>query len=173
LVELAIVLPIFVALIFGVIEFGLTYNNAIALRQGTREGARQGAVGNFGPASTTGSPCYLTGASSASTDVKSLMCLTKYQVGMDATKLRVKVLSGSSDFSSAGAFSKGDSLIVCTQYPVDPTAKIVSPFLGGSVLKSKTSMRIETSYSVTETGGEETPPSGSDWSWCTVGGSAP
>jgi hypothetical protein len=34
-------------------------------------------------------------------------------------------------------------------------------------------MRIETSYSVPETGGEETPPSGGNWSWCTVGGSAP
>ena len=54
MVELAIVLPLFVLLIFGVIEFGMVYNNDISLRQGAREAARQGAVGTFGPASTTG-----------------------------------------------------------------------------------------------------------------------
>ena len=89
MVELAIVLPLFVLLIFGVIEFGMVYNNDISLRQGAREAARQGAVGTFGPASTTGSPCYLTGTTGASTDMKNLMCLAKNQIGLDGTKLRV------------------------------------------------------------------------------------
>jgi Flp pilus assembly protein TadG len=172
-VELALVLPVFLLLVFGVIEFGLTYNNDITLRQGAREAARQGAVGNFGVTFTTGSPCYLTGVSGASTDVENLMCLVKSQVGLNASKVRVKVLSGNSDFTAAGTFAKGDSLIVCAQYPLDPTTKIVSPVLGTTILRTKTSMRIETTYSNTETGGEETPPSGGDWSWCTVSGSAP
>jgi TadE-like protein len=170
LVELAIILPIFVVLVFGLLEFGITYNSFIALRQGTREAARQGAVGNFG--STTS--CSLTGLTGGpSTDVQKLMCLAKSQAGLSFTNTRVKVLSGNSDFSSPGTFTKGDSLIVCTEYPVDGAAKIASPVLGGAILKTKTSMRIETNYSNTETGGQETALAGGDWSWCTVSSTSP
>jgi Flp pilus assembly protein TadG len=168
MVELAIILPIFMLLVFGVIEFGITYNNMITLRQGTREAARQGAVGNFG--STTS--CSLNGAT-GSTDIQKLMCLAKQQVGLNFANTRVKVLSGSADFTSSGTFQKGEAIIVCVQYPVDAMAKFVTPVLGSAVLKTKTSMRIETSYSTTETGGEETALSGSNWNWCTVSGAAP
>jgi hypothetical protein len=170
MVELAIILPLFLVLAFGVIQFGLTYNNLITLRQGTREAARQGAVGNFG--STTS--CSLTGLSgSPSSDVQKLMCLAKNQVGLKYVNTRVKILSGSADFSTSGTFQKGESLIVCVEYPVDTMAKFVSPVLGGAILKTKTAMRIETSYSSSETGGQETAVPGGDWSWCTVSGAAP
>jgi hypothetical protein len=170
MVELAIILPLFLAIVFGVIEFGITYNNLITIRQGTREAARQGAVGNFG--STTS--CSLTGVSgSPSTDIQKLMCLAKQQIGLSYANTRVKILSGSADFSSSGSFQKGEAIIVCVEYPVDTMAKFVTPVLGSAVLKSKTSMRIETSYSSTETGGQETALSSGDWSWCTVSGAAP
>ena len=170
MVELAIILPLFMVLVFGVIQFGITYNNLITIRQGTREAARQGAVGNFGSLSS----CSLTGVSGTpSTDIQKLMCLTKQQIGLSYANTRVKILSGSADFSSSGSFQKGEALIVCTEYPVDTMAKFVSPVLGTAVLKSKTAMRIETSYSSTETGGQETALSGGDWSWCTVSGAAP
>jgi hypothetical protein len=170
MVELAIILPLFVVLVFGVIEFGLTYNNYITVRQGTREAARQGAVGNFGSTTT----CSLTGVSgSPSTDVQKLMCLAKNQIGLSYANTRVKIMSGSADFTAPGTFQKGEALIVCTEYPVDSMAKFVSPVLGGAVLKTKTAMRIETSYTANETSGQETALSGGNWSWCTVGGAAP
>ena len=170
MVELAIILPIFLLLVFGVIQFGITYNNLITLRQGTREAARQGAVGNFG--STTS--CSLTGLTgSPSTDIQKLMCLTKQQIGLSFANTRVKVISGSADFTSSGTFQKGEAIIVCVEYPVDAMAKFVTPVLGTAVLKTKTSMRIETSYTSTETGGQETALSGGNWGWCTVSGAAP
>jgi Flp pilus assembly protein TadG len=170
MVELAIILPIFMLLVFGVIEFGITYNNMITLRQGTREAARQGAVGNFG--STTS--CSLNGLTgSPSSDIQKLMCLAKQQVGLSFANTRVKILSGSADFTSSGTFQKGEAIIVCVEYPVDAMAKFVTPVLGSALLKTKTSMRIETSYTSSETGGQETALSGSDWNWCTVSGAAP
>jgi len=156
-------------LVFGVIEFGLAYSNKIAVRQGVREAARQGAVGNFGPAVTAA--CHLTGAT-GSTQIKNLMCLTKSEIGIDNTKTRVKVLSGSSDFAAPGTFAHTDSIVVCAQTPLDSVSGMFAPFLGGKVLQSKTSIRIEVSDLV-ETGGEETPPVGGDWSWCTVSSSSP
>jgi Flp pilus assembly protein TadG len=169
MVELALILPIFLVLVFGVIEFGITYNNMITIRQGTREAARQGAVGNFG--STTS--CSLTSGVSGSDDIKKLMCTAKQQIGLSYANTRVKVISGSADFTSTGTFQKGEAIIVCVEYPVDKMAKFVTPVLGSAVLKSKTSMRIEASYTNSETAGQETALSSGDWSWCTVSGAAP
>jgi hypothetical protein len=172
LVEFTIVLPILILLVFGVIEFGLAYSNKIALRQGVREAARQGAVGNFGPAFSTGEPCHLTGVTTASTHIKNLMCQAKNDIGLDRENVRVKVLSGASDFAAAGTFSKTDSIIVCAQSRLESVSGLFAPFLGGSILQSKTAIRIEVSDLV-ETGGEETPLEGGDWVWCTVSSSSP
>jgi len=43
-VEFAIILPILVMLIFGIVQFGIAYNNYIALTHAAREGARLAAV---------------------------------------------------------------------------------------------------------------------------------
>ena len=42
--ELALVLPILALLLFGVIQFGITFNNYITLTDAVRAGARKGAV---------------------------------------------------------------------------------------------------------------------------------
>jgi Flp pilus assembly protein TadG len=168
LVELALILPLFVILVFGVIEFGLTYNNYITVRQGVREAARQAAVGNFGSitsCSTHGTP--------GNTQTQELVCLAKQQIGLSYDNTRVKIISGAADFESTGTFSPGDSIIVCAMYPVDGTAAFVTPVLGNSILKSKTTMRIETSYTTKPVTFEETPLSGEGWSWCNVSGAAP
>ncbi|MSO79703.1 MAG: pilus assembly protein [Acidimicrobiia bacterium] len=172
LVELAVVLPILLMLVFGMVEFGIAFNDNIALRQGVREAARQGAVGNMGPTFTTGAPCHLTGASTASANVKSLMCLAKSRIGLDGNDVRVKVLSVKADFTSIGTFAKADSIIVCAQYPLESITSMFSVFFGGAQLRSKTTMRIELSDLVA-TGGEETAPTGGDWSWCTVSSESP
>jgi hypothetical protein len=44
-VEFAIILPILIMLIMGIIQFGVAYNNYIALTHAAREGARLAAVG--------------------------------------------------------------------------------------------------------------------------------
>ena len=172
MVELALVLPLLMLVLFGIVEFGITYNNYIAIRDGTREAAREGAVGNFGTSSSTGSPCYLTGASGASDDVKKLMCLAKTQIGLGGQNVRVKVLSGASDFTSNGTFAKADSIIVCAQLQVNPITGLFTSILGHPFLRTKAAFRIEKTDLV-ETAGEETPLSGGDWSWCTVSSSGP
>ena len=42
--EFALVLPILALLLFGVIQFGITFNNYLTLTDAVRAGARQGAV---------------------------------------------------------------------------------------------------------------------------------
>jgi hypothetical protein len=45
LTEFALVLPLLVVLLFGIIQFGITFNNYISLTDAVRAGARKGAVG--------------------------------------------------------------------------------------------------------------------------------
>lgn len=46
-VEFAIILPILVMLVFGIIQFGLVFNKYIAITHAAREGARLAAVGVY------------------------------------------------------------------------------------------------------------------------------
>jgi Flp pilus assembly protein TadG len=45
--EFALVLPILAVLLFGVIQFGIVFNNYVTLTDSVRAGARKGAVGRF------------------------------------------------------------------------------------------------------------------------------
>ncbi len=47
--EFALVLPILVFLLFGVIQFGIVFNNYITVTDAVRAGARKGAVGRHLP----------------------------------------------------------------------------------------------------------------------------
>jgi Flp pilus assembly protein TadG len=51
-VELAIVLPILLLLVFGIVDFGRAYNAKISLTQAAREGARARALGADATATT-------------------------------------------------------------------------------------------------------------------------
>jgi Flp pilus assembly protein TadG len=52
-VEFAIVLPLLVLLVFGVVEFGRAYNARIELTSAVREGARAAALGSSHPEDAT------------------------------------------------------------------------------------------------------------------------
>jgi Flp pilus assembly protein TadG len=45
LVEFAMVLPLFLIIVFGIVDFGRAYSAYVQLNNGAREGARYGAVG--------------------------------------------------------------------------------------------------------------------------------
>jgi hypothetical protein len=45
-VETAIILPVFVVLLVGILEFGLIFHNYLVLQSASREGARYGAIGH-------------------------------------------------------------------------------------------------------------------------------
>jgi hypothetical protein len=46
-VEFAIILPVLIMLVFGIIQFGVAYNKYISLTHAAREGARLAAVGDY------------------------------------------------------------------------------------------------------------------------------
>ena len=46
-VEFALVVPILIVLLLGIVDYGLYFTNALAVRAGVSEAARQFSVGNF------------------------------------------------------------------------------------------------------------------------------
>jgi TadE-like protein len=55
LVEFALLVPLFLLLLLGILEFGFIFDQQITLGYATREGARSGAA--FGSGNTTTMPC--------------------------------------------------------------------------------------------------------------------
>ncbi len=46
-VEFALILPILILILFSILEFGIAYNNYLAITHAAREGARLAAVGKY------------------------------------------------------------------------------------------------------------------------------
>ena len=84
--EFAIVLPMLVVLLFGVLQFGIAFNNYVALTDAVRAAARKGAVSRevSDPKGTCESAGYAAGADlkAASLDVT---CVSNWQPGSDVT----------------------------------------------------------------------------------------
>lgn len=169
LVELALVLPVLLIILVGIMEFGLTFNNVISLRQGAREAGRQGAVAQFG---TAGAGCTssLTGpAMTANANTKNLLCLAKSQIGLGNSDVRLKLLLDNPGLTASGqSFAVNNGLVLCASYRLSSISGLFNPIINGRYVKTKTAYRIEQpspSPAVTET--SETDPSGGTWSWCT------
>jgi Flp pilus assembly protein TadG len=179
-VELAVVAPVLLAMLFGIIDFGTTFNNYQALRQGVRDTARQGAVANFGPTASAGCLNF-TGAGAVDPgagDVKNLMCqvhtsITGGGLGIDTTSLRVMVGFSNAGLTGSGTYAVGNGLIVCAQYSLTSVTGFFASLFSSKIVRSKTVMRIEEVGSSGDNVGSEPYPAGGDWSWCNATSSAP
>ncbi len=84
--EFAIVLPIFVVLLFGIIQFGIAFNNYVTLTDAARAGARKGAVSrnSSNPAGACKS-AVLAAAGALKQSILSprVQCLSSWSAGSD------------------------------------------------------------------------------------------
>jgi hypothetical protein len=73
------------------------------------------------------------------------MCYAKSRVGLDAASTRVSIYwdPGPPPFSTNTSASAINSLVICTQYPLNSITGIFSPMLNGTILNAKTEIRIE------------------------------
>src|SRR3972149_4234930 len=102
LVEFALVIPILLILVFGIIDFGMGLRSYISLTNATREGARFAAVGN--PAGAYPADC--TG--STTTSVVGRFCVaTEGLARADLQNVGVAYPSGE---------NPGESVVVSAEY---------------------------------------------------------
>ena len=116
-VEFALVVPLLLVLLFGMIDYGVVFADSVSTRNGVREGARQGVVSNFG------------GGNSLS----HLRTQTKSHIGAISGTTAVKI------YAPQG-WQKGKPLVVCAIVQNPGVIKFVP--LPGRV-RSRVQMSIE------------------------------
>jgi len=116
MVEFAIVLPVLLLIVFAIIQFGILFNNFVALTDAVRAGARTAAVSR-----TAANPVAATIArvQSATAD-------------LDQSKLGITVTSG---------WQHGDDVTVSATYPY--SIDLFGVIVQAGNLKSSTTERVE------------------------------
>jgi hypothetical protein len=139
LVEFALIVTLFLLLVFGMIEFGIDYNNYIAVRNGSREAARAGVVNDLQNApsctingTTVSPPANPTSQTDAT---NALVCKAKDRIGLKSSDTKIKILVPSPTI--------GGTLQICADYPVSSFTGIVAPFVAGKKIVSNVTMRLE------------------------------
>lgn len=118
LVELALVLPILLMIIFGIMEFGRVFNAYLVITNAAREGSRQGVVG--------------------ATDTQITNAVKTAAGTLDLNKLTVTITP------SAASRVRGAQMTVSVAYPVKIYTPIISSIIGDPFpINAQTVMRVE------------------------------
>lgn len=169
--EFALVLPVLVLILFGIIDYGLYFSNNIDAESGVQTAARQAIVGNLDPTCTTPKDVP-TGTTSQ--QVGELMCMVKRNTGSITGTSYIKVVFPADPANpnppNPPGWFPGQQLIVCEVIDVQGlTGYVPLPRHGGKVLiRTKVVTQLETvaiANQQADNGGEEDAPS-IDWTWC-------
>jgi hypothetical protein len=147
-VEFALVSGVLFLLLFGIIQYGLFFNDSLNTRQGVREAVRQGVVKNFS-------------AGSGATDMAKLVDITGKQINPLTGDVYVRVKPPS-------PWKKGSPLTVCALVKSDGGIGML-PMPNGGWIKSKTQMSIEQDTPAASGSTTSTSPVPADfpgWAWC-------
>jgi len=168
-VEFALVLPVLVLILFGIIDYGLYFSNTLSAQSGVQTAARQATIGSFTPCAK---PAPLPPGESA--QVAELICMVKNNTGSITGNSFVKVAFPADPANpppnppgSPGWYS-GQELIVCEVIEVEGlTGYVPLPRHNGQVtIRSKVVTQIETGNSMPDSDFAEALPAGWDWGWC-------
>ena len=101
-VEFALILPILMALLLGIIQFGIVFNNYVTITDAARAGARKAAVSRY--AGDQGAAAKVVAKNSAQ--------------GLNQAKLGVAVSACTAGVCNASAWNiPGSDVVVTTTYP--------------------------------------------------------
>mgnify|MGYP000934277113 FL=1 len=119
LVETAVILPVVLLLIMGIIDFGLLFNNYILISNASREGARRASLGG--------------------TDEEIVQTIQNITTALELAKLTISITPA---YSSRG---HGTEVKVTVSYKSELITPIIDKFFpdGEAVLNSASIMRVE------------------------------
>jgi Flp pilus assembly protein TadG len=144
-VEFALVFPILMLVVFGILQYGLYFFDAHGTRSGVREAARLGVV-----------QTDVAGSCNNANYMAELKCAAKDQVDAISGPIAVRV--------ETTEWKKGTALVVCAEVQSQVVGLLPMPDDG--LIRSKTQMSIEV---------DDTPPAAlfsedtalsGDWTWC-------
>lgn len=117
IVELAILLPVILMLLFGTIEFGRIYGAYMIISNASRDGARVGSVGG------------------STTQIQNAVLGTSTTLDSDSITITI---------SKSGLGNRGDSVMVTVGYDITIVAPLIGVIVDNPMhLESEMQMRIE------------------------------
>jgi Flp pilus assembly protein TadG len=123
LVEMAVVLPLFVVLLFGIIETGWLFSQQVEIRHSAREAARVAAV----------STPDINGGGFSADDIRERACATMALSGDSVTE--IKVTSAGTDI--------GDNATVTVTVVYDALTGLLDPIFDGLSIDTSVEFRLE------------------------------
>lgn len=118
LVETALILPVLLLLLTGIIDFGLLFNSYLVVSNASREGARYAAVGN--------------------TDAQIMAAAGNAAASLDPARLEIVVTPGEA------ARDTGDSVTVTVRYGYSMITPVIAAFFPEAFdIETSTTMRCE------------------------------
>ena len=118
IVETALILPIIILVLTGIIDFGLMFNNYLVITNTSREAARNAAVG--------------------ATDSQIASLVANMTSSLDSSKITTSI------YPSQDMRKKGDEVVVTIKYDNALFTPIISSIIPNPMpLNSKTVMRME------------------------------
>lgn len=133
IVEAAIVIPLLMTVLFGIIEFGFAYNDYLSLRSAAREGARMAAVDN---GCVGGATCATYGPTTQRDNL------------LDKTLTKVSDLSTAKDVAVSvwlpdGSGAVGNDVAVSLSTHMKSRTGLFAPIIDPITLKATAKMRLE------------------------------
>lgn len=123
-VEMALILPILLMLVFGIVEFGRILNTYMIVTDISREAARRGAVG------------------ATDSEIRNTVRSQAADSGLDSAL----ILDGDIVITDPSLVkrARGTILKVQVSYPVDIVAPVIDTFVGDPyIVRAQTTMRVE------------------------------
>jgi Flp pilus assembly protein TadG len=158
-VEFALVTPLLLVILFGIIDYGIWFADSISARQAVRDAARQGVVEQFGSC-----------GGGVTNDLQNLSCTVKSTMDQISGTTYVRIGVASSPTAGiGGTWAPGLTLRICAATQHQTLLPLV-PFPNNGVSTTRVDMPIESAVGGNLAG--RTPytldadPSGANWSWC-------
>jgi len=153
-VEFALVTPLLLVMLFGIIDYGIWFADSISARQTVRNVARLGAVEQFG-------------SCGGGSDLGNLACTVKAQMNELSGTTVVMVAVANNPTSGAGAlWTQGATLRICAMTQHQALLPLV-PLPNGGITTAEVDMPIESATGTTTRATfSDTPFNGTSWSWC-------
>ena len=146
-VEFALVGGLLVLIVFGILQYGLFFDDSLNANQGVRETARMSVVGK------TSAGCSTTLGWSA------ISCTVEKMVDRAPADTYVKI-------SAPNGWARGNLLEVCVMVRSRGTFGML-PMPNGGFVRASLRMSIEEDTAKpTGTGAAEAVPTGQSWAWC-------
>ncbi|MEH7112643.1 TadE family protein [Neobacillus niacini] len=116
LVEFALILPLLILLLFGIVDFGRTFHAYLTIDHAGREAARAASIGKD------------------DTQVKSTAVTDAVGIGLTTDRVVI---------SPTGTRVSGDDVSITITYPITFLTPVIGSIVGPITLKDTTVMRVE------------------------------